>query len=70
MPKTQAEIWGLGEIAAHYGVSSQLVNEWTKAKRFPAPRQTLTQGRIWNRSDIDRWARRYRPELAGEGGGR
>lgn len=59
---TGPELMGPAEIAAHFDVTTQLVNQWRKAKTFPAPAE-LSCGRIWLKREILKWAKRYRPDL-------
>jgi predicted DNA-binding transcriptional regulator AlpA len=56
------ELMGPTEIAAMFGVSTQLVNQWRKAAAFP-PAAELSCGRIWLRRDILQWAKKHRPDL-------
>lgn len=58
---------GPAEIAARlstpeFEVTTQLVNQWRKAKTFPAAKE-LACGRIWLEREIMAWAKRYRPDL-------
>jgi prophage regulatory protein len=47
-----------GEIAKLLGVSRQRVHQITgEDPTFPAPAATLSVGRVWERADIERWAR-------------
>ncbi len=48
---------GVAEVAELLGVSTQRVDQLTKTAGFPAPEATLSAGRIWQREDIEEWAR-------------
>ncbi len=59
---------GVAEIAAMLGVSRQRVDELAKSGAgFPQPAAVLTAGRIWEREDVEAWAREtgraYDPKL-------
>jgi predicted DNA-binding transcriptional regulator AlpA len=50
---------GVAEIAELLGVSRQRVHAIAKAdESFPKPRAQLVGGNIWNRADIEAWARK------------
>jgi prophage regulatory protein len=50
------ELLGVAEIADLLGVSRQRVNQLVKSDpSFPKPLAELTAGRIWAKSDIERW---------------
>lgn len=52
------ELVGVAEIAAMLRMSRQRVNKMVKTHSdFPRPVAELSAGRIWNRRDIERWAR-------------
>lgn len=52
------DLMGVHEIAELLGVSRQRVDELSRTRDdFPAPIETLKSGRIWQRSDIEAWAR-------------
>lgn len=44
------------EIAAMLGVSRQRVQQLVVTPAFPAPVQELAMGKVWLRSDVERWA--------------
>lgn len=48
---------GVTEIAELLGVSRQRADQLTAAAGFPEPEATISAGRIWNREDIEAWAR-------------
>ncbi|MDX6584615.1 MAG: prophage regulatory protein [Solirubrobacterales bacterium] len=58
---------GVAEIAEMLSVSRQRVNRIVQTDAdFPAPEAELSAGRIWQRSQVEAWARRHRrwpPEL-------
>jgi predicted DNA-binding transcriptional regulator AlpA len=46
------------DVAKLLGVSRQRVHQiMEKDLTFPAPAATLSVGRVWNRADIEKWAR-------------
>ncbi len=57
MPKDHLDLIGATEIAALLGVSRQRVNQLAHAEGFPKPVGKLRQARIWNREDVEAWAR-------------
>lgn len=48
---------GVAEIAAMLGVTRQRVNQLVREEGFPAPAAELSAGRIWNRAEIEQWAK-------------
>jgi predicted DNA-binding transcriptional regulator AlpA len=49
---------GAAEIAALLGVSRQMVHKlYVLDKSFPRAKELAT-GRIWRRTDVERWARK------------
>lgn len=45
-----------GEIAAHFGVRSNVVSNWTsRYPDFPAPLATLAIGRVWDLNEVVDW---------------
>jgi predicted DNA-binding transcriptional regulator AlpA len=48
---------GLTEIADMLGVSRQYADRLVRADGFPSPEAVITAGRIWQRSDVETWAR-------------
>ena len=63
MGKGVPELVGAGEVRAMLGVSKQRASQITRSKSFPDPVQTLIQGPIWLRSDVEEWIRKHRPHL-------
>ena len=53
----ERELVGLAEIAELLGVTRQRVHQLSKTPGFPAPVVTLAAGRIYDRKDVERWAR-------------
>ncbi len=45
------------EIAHLLGVSQQRVHQLVAKPDFPAPVIELAIGKVWNREDVERWAR-------------
>jgi predicted DNA-binding transcriptional regulator AlpA len=46
------------------GVSRQRVHQITSRRDFPQPVATLAQGKVWRRTDVQRWIETHRPDLA------
>ncbi len=47
-----------GDVAKLLGISRQRVHQLTEDDpSFPAPAAVLSVGRVWERADIERWAR-------------
>lgn len=51
------DLVGVTEIAAMLGVTTQRVSQLARTPAFPAPVATLAAGLIWERSDVEEWAR-------------
>ncbi len=49
---------GVAEIAEMLGVTRQRVHQLAKTPGFPAPLAELSAGAIWDRADVERWARK------------
>jgi predicted DNA-binding transcriptional regulator AlpA len=45
------------EIATMLGVSRQRVDQLTRNEGFPEPAAELAIGRVWERADVEAWAR-------------
>lgn len=56
---------GLAEIAIRLGVSKTRARQIAAARGFPAPAARLIMGQVWRASDVERWIRKNRPDLAG-----
>jgi predicted DNA-binding transcriptional regulator AlpA len=48
---------GVSEVAAMLGVTKTRVTQLAKASAFPAPIARLAAGPVWDRGDVERWAR-------------
>jgi predicted DNA-binding transcriptional regulator AlpA len=51
------DLMGTAEIAELLGVSSQRVSQLTATTAFPPPVARLRAGSVWERADVERWAR-------------
>lgn len=51
------DLVGTAEIADLLGVSRQRVHQLVSRADFPEPVAKLAAGIIWNRLDVERWAR-------------
>jgi prophage regulatory protein len=49
---------GIREIADLLGVSPQRAVQLSDKPEFPEPTAELASGRIWNREDVEEWARK------------
>ena len=48
----------VGDVAKLLGLTRQRVHQiMDEDPSFPAPAATLSVGRIWNRLDVEKWAR-------------
>lgn len=59
--------WTLREIAEHYGVSKQAVEQWAGRDDFPAPRR-IGHMRVWSRAEVIAWHRARRMRKDGRKG--
>ena len=62
-PDPQRELMGVGEAAAHMGVSKQRIHQLARTFGFPEPAARLDCGPIWYGRDIRAFAR-IRKDLA------
>ncbi|SCG72744.1 hypothetical protein GA0070213_112252 [Micromonospora humi] len=46
------------------GISKQRVYVITSHRNFPEPVADLVQGKVWLKSDVQKWIKEHRPELA------
>lgn len=51
------DLMGLTEIAEMLGVSRQRIDQLAHTDDFPEPVAELAAGRIWERADVEAWAR-------------
>jgi predicted DNA-binding transcriptional regulator AlpA len=59
MMAPKLDLVGLTEIAEVLDLSRQRVDQIVRADlTFPEPVAVISAGRIWRRSDVERWARR------------
>jgi hypothetical protein len=54
---TDDDLLGTAEIADLLGVSRQRADQLSRGDAFPAPVAELRSGRIWQRADVEAWAR-------------
>lgn len=58
LPAVTQHLVGVHEIAELLGVSRQRVDQLANDDpRFPEPVAVLAAGRVWERADVERWAR-------------
>ncbi|WP_320065883.1 hypothetical protein [Micromonospora sp. RTGN7] len=61
----RVDLVGAAEIRVMLGnVSRQRVSVVTNSKSFPDPYQELTMGKVWRRTDVEKWIKEHRPDLA------
>lgn len=51
------ELAGVAEIAELLGVTRQRVHQLAKTPGFPKPLAELSAGAIWDRAEVENWAR-------------
>jgi predicted DNA-binding transcriptional regulator AlpA len=51
------ELMGVAEVAELLGVSTQRVDQLARSEAFPTPIGEVRAGRIWDRADVEAWAR-------------
>jgi predicted DNA-binding transcriptional regulator AlpA len=51
------ELVGLAEVAEMLKLSKARADQLARQRDFPLPVATLTGGRIWERADVEKWAR-------------
>ena len=56
--RLKQQLMGTSEIAELLGVTNQRVDQLARRTDFPEPVAVLAAGRIWNRADVEAWARR------------
>lgn len=52
------ELLTVSQIAQTLGVSLRTAGRVVNRDDFPAPYATLPSGRVWDRTKVDRWARK------------
>ena len=50
---------GAAEIGRMLGVSRQRVQQLIKSDDFPAPEVVLDMGKVWQRTDVEDWAKAH-----------
>ncbi|MGV9764015.1 hypothetical protein [Micromonospora tulbaghiae] len=61
------ELVGAAEIRVMLGgISKQRVYVITSNRNFPEPVADLVQGKVWLKSDVQKWIKEHRPELAAD----
>jgi prophage regulatory protein len=59
------ELLGVTEVAALLGISRQRVQQLTETDAdFPEPAAELARGRVWQKSDVVRWAKATGREIS------
>ncbi|MGS2614475.1 helix-turn-helix transcriptional regulator [Micromonospora sp. LZ34] len=58
------ELVGVAEIREMLGnVSRQRASVIANQRNFPEPIAVLAMGKVWRKSDVEKWIRQHRPEL-------
>jgi predicted DNA-binding transcriptional regulator AlpA len=52
----RSELVGFGEVIDLLGVPHSTAARYMKRPDFPPPFQRLSSGRVWRRTDVERWA--------------
>ena len=55
------DLLGFAEIVKFLGVPERTAARYVKRPDFPEPIVKLAAGPIWNRRDVDRWAKKHLP---------
>ncbi|MGN9777844.1 MULTISPECIES: hypothetical protein [Micromonospora] len=59
------ELVGVSEIREMLGgVSRQRASVIANQRNFPEPIAVLAMGKVWRKSDVEKWIRQHRPDLA------
>lgn len=59
------ELMGSHEIRMRLGeISRQRVYQITNSKTFPDPVAQLEMGKVWLKSDVEKWIRERRPDIS------
>ncbi|HCB06273.1 MAG TPA: DNA-binding protein [Nocardioides sp.] len=53
----ELDLVGATEIAEMLGISTQRVSQLAVKETFPVPVAVLAAGRVWLRTDVEKWAR-------------
>jgi predicted DNA-binding transcriptional regulator AlpA len=59
---TQSQVLRLFEIAEILRMTKQRAHQIAEEKGFPAPLAENARGRVWSRYEVQKWAKRWRPE--------
>jgi prophage regulatory protein len=59
------DLIGFGELADILGVSRATAGRYATRPDFPAPVGELASGRVWRKSDVERWAKKNPPRPPG-----
>ncbi|MCW3817533.1 hypothetical protein ONA91_24065 [Micromonospora sp. DR5-3] len=59
------ELVGVSEIRMMLGgVSRQRASVIANQRNFPEPIAVLAMGKVWRKSDVEKWIREHRPDVA------
>ncbi|MBM0225689.1 MULTISPECIES: hypothetical protein [Micromonospora] len=59
------ELVGVSEIREMLGgVSRQRASVIANQRNFPEPIAVLAMGKVWRKSDVEKWIRQHRPDVA------
>lgn len=64
------QLVGLAEVAELLEVTKRTAVTYSQRPDFPAPLARLAAGPVWNRREVERWARRSKPRRGGRPGPR
>jgi predicted DNA-binding transcriptional regulator AlpA len=63
---TASNLVGLTEIGKMFDITRQRAYTISKKRGFPAPIDTLSSGRVWDRAEIEKWGETW--DRANKGG--
>ncbi|MDZ5442532.1 hypothetical protein U2F26_07275 [Micromonospora sp. 4G57] len=59
------ELVGVSEIREMLGgVSRQRASVIANQRNFPEPIAVLAMGKVWRKSEVEKWIRQHRPDVA------
>jgi prophage regulatory protein len=62
------ELVGVAEIRDMLGgISRQRASVIANQRNFPEPMAVLAMGKVWRKSDVEKWIAKHRPASVGDG---
>ena len=59
--RVQSDLLGLAEVADLLGTTRRNAIRWTQRDDFPEPIARLRATPVWERRDVERWAKQRKP---------